>query len=81
MRLRSWKTTVSGIPAGLVGAILAIHALWRAWSTGEVLDPEVVLTGLGGLAFASTCLVGLFARDDDRTSEEVGAGQRTRWLP
>lgn len=61
--MKSWKTTVAGF-LGLVGGILQVVP-GPAW----LRDLGGFLAGLGGFS------VGIFARDNKRTSEEVGAGR------
>lgn len=56
---KSWKTTVAGA-VGAVGAYFStLEGSWKV--AGQIL------TGL------ATFLLGMFARDNDKTSEQVGA--------
>ena len=62
--MKSWKTTVSGIASILAGVVLALRAI-----TGEGE------ADFAGAIAAITAGVGLLmARDNDQTSESVGAG-------
>lgn len=58
--MKSWKTT-------LAGAIAAVGAYLVANETGAAHTVGQVMVGLGPF------LVGLFARDNNVTSEQVGA--------
>lgn len=61
MKNTSWKTLVAGL-LGAAGAYL------------KTIPDPAWLSGLGGLMeSAGIALLGWFARDDDRTSEQVGA--------
>lgn len=59
--MKSWKTTLAGA-IGALGVYIGSQTQY-AWSgmAGQIL------TGLG------TLLIGFFARDNDKTSEQVGA--------
>lgn len=59
----SWKTTLAGISALLSVAVHVIGALVN----GTAIDTAVVVTGI------STGIGLLFARDNNKTSEAVGA--------
>lgn len=59
----SWKTTLAGISALLSVAVHVIGALVN----GTAIDTAVVVTGI------STGIGLLFARDNNKTSEDVGA--------
>ena len=66
----SWKTTVAALVAAVGGAVLGAYQLkpelfvgWPAWVPGMAL----LLSSVG------TAGVGVFARDNDKTSEDVGA--------
>jgi hypothetical protein len=60
--LRSWKTTLAGVVTAGGVYLQTVHD--PAWlnTCGQVM------TGLGGF------LTGLFARDSNKSSEQVGAG-------
>lgn len=58
----SWKTTLAGISALLSVAVHVIGALVN----GSAIDTAVVVTGI------STGIGLLFARDNNKTSEDVG---------
>ena len=61
--MKSRKTTLCGALAAL-GAYLA-----------SVTDPPWLATLGHGLTIAAPALLGLFARDNDKRSEDVGAGK------
>lgn len=63
MKTTSWKTLVAGI-IGSIGAYLI-----------TVPDPSWIPTIGKILVGLSPVLLGWFARDDDKTSEQVGAGK------
>ena len=71
----SWKTSIGGLGSGLAGAVLAIIALVRAINSGE-LDERTLESGIAGIGFLASAIIGLSARDDNLTSEQVGAGGR-----
>jgi hypothetical protein len=65
--MKSWKTTL----AGVLSIVVAVGGAALAWAqTGQVppLEPVVaaVMAGIGLIA----------ARDNDKTSEQVGAGKK-----
>lgn len=62
-KIKSLKTTVAGVLAGI--AILAPQALNLL--NGEPVSWDLVVAGLGALG------VGVFARDNNVTSEDAGA--------
>ncbi len=66
---KSWKTTVAGV-AGIVAAIASAVAAQFDSDPATTPNWELVV----GLIAAGLGL--LLARDDNRTSEEVGAGAR-----
>src|SRR5262245_21448585 len=70
----SWKTTVFGLMAAIGGAVLA------GISTG-VIDashlPGWVKGVAGLLSVIGTAGVGVFARDNNKTSEDVGAHDKS----
>lgn len=71
-RKKSWKTTASGIAALLVAG----GSLVLSFLAGENITEEIkmLLSALQSLGLAVPIwLLGLNARDDDRSSEEVGA--------
>ena len=63
MNKKSLKTTIAGVLTGVV--ILATQVLNLI--NGEPVSIEAVAAGLGAIG------IGIFARDDCRTSEDVGA--------
>ena len=65
--VKSWKTTLLGICALLAAAGLAGKALLDG-------DPTT-MPDVSAVWLAITGLVGLAARDGDKSSEDVGAGE------
>lgn len=70
--MNSWKTTFFGIMGAIGGAVtLALHS--------GMLNPADFPHWLGGLATLLTVIspagLGFAARDNDKTSEQVGAGK------
>lgn len=64
--MNSWKTTIIGIAAGLVGvALIAVPAL-----TGKPIQWEAAA------ALFAVAGVGFFARDNNKSSEDVGLNPR-----
>ncbi len=65
--MNSWKTTSTGILT-ILGAVLIL------WFQRAALTPEIIM----GAATAVLTGIGLIlARDNDKTSEDVGAGAKT----
>lgn len=64
----SWKTTVGGTAAAIGAALTAAHLF------GGV--PQVVGALGASLTALSVAWMGFVARDNDRTSEDVGASPR-----
>lgn len=62
--MKSWRTTVLGIIAGLLMVLPEIQDLLTDPST---FDLEVVLSGLSAMG------IGWFARDNNVSSEKAGA--------
>jgi hypothetical protein len=60
--MKSWKTTVCGIVIAAAGGVAAASGL----------DP-VVTKVAAVVASIATGLLGIFARDNNKTSEQVGA--------
>ena len=58
--IKSWKTTATGIVGGVIVALTAFN---------DLLNSEQ----LAALSGAIIALVGLLARDGDKSSEDVGA--------
>ncbi len=79
---KSWKTTVGG-SVGALGT-----ALFGAPITLAVIDKEYIpkavvsVMVISGVIFMAvgTFLNGLFARDNDKTSEDVGVDENTKIL-
>ena len=68
----SWKTTVFGLLAAIGASILGLYAV----SPDVLAGFPVWLKGAAALASAiGTAGVGVFARDNNKTSEDVGAGK------
>ena len=67
--MKSWKTTVAGI-AGVVAAIAS--AIQAQFDGNPATVPDWGLVG----ALLATAIGLLFARDNDKTSEAVGAWHR-----
>lgn len=63
----SWKTTVAGITAGLAIILSQVSYLFDA-DPQTVFSVEAVISALGLIG------IGFFARDNNVTSEQVGAG-------
>lgn len=74
----SWKTSLFGLLAAIGGGILA------AMQTGTI-DPATLPPWVKSVAvilsIVGTAGVGLFARDNNKTSEDVNAGRRNGQLP
>ena len=63
--LKSWKTTC----AGLAAILTALANILQSIATGTSCDYQMAITGmLAGFGL-------LFARDNNKTSEDVGAKQ------
>ena len=56
----SWKTTASGILSGIGGLLVLVP---------QTTIPGVILCVIGNV------LTGIFARDNDKTSQQVSAGK------
>lgn len=67
--MKSWKTTVAGV-AGLVAAVAT--AVQTQFDGDPATTPDWAVVG----ALLATCVGLLLARDNDKTSEQVGAKQR-----
>ena len=65
---KSWKTTAAGIAA----IVIAVASLVQAQFDG---DPSTVPNYEIAIAAIMSGLVGLFARDNDVTSEQAGAAK------
>ena len=65
---KSWKTTAAGIAA----IVIAVASLVQAQFDG---DPSTVPNYEIAIAAIMSGLVGLFARDNDVSSEQAGAGK------
>lgn len=63
----SWKTTVAGITAGLAIILSQVSYLFDA-DPQTVFSVEAVISALGLIG------IGFFARDNNVTSEQAGAG-------
>lgn len=63
--VKNWKTTLTGLIAGLVVVLTAI----RQYLSGEPVDGDVVIEAIVGI---SVILMGLFARDADKSSKQTG---------
>lgn len=61
----SWKTTVAAIVAGIVAALNCPELV--------AIEPAWLHTLAGYLGPVTIAAIGLFARDNDKTSEAVGA--------
>lgn len=68
MNTSSWKTTVGGVLSMLVSVGIVVKGLMSGNYT-------IVAMGMAGLSSGS---VGVFARDNDKTSENVGAGDTSK---
>jgi hypothetical protein len=69
--MKSWKTTLGGALGAAGTALMGAGSLdWLPPSHKTVIMEVGFFAGILGVLF-----VGLFARDNDRTSEDVGAGQ------
>jgi len=71
-KIMSWKTTFFGLMAAIGGAVMA------AITTGviDISDLPKWVKGIAGLmTVAGTAGLGFCARDNDKTSEQVGAGK------
>ena len=68
----SWKTTVAGL-IGILTGLGMIGKILAEFANGQLVTYEAVAIAFGSIAGG----IGLiFARDNDRTSEDVGA---KRW--
>lgn len=65
--MKSWKTTVVGILAGLSIILAQVSYLFDA-DPQTVFSVEAVFSALGIMG------IGFFARDNNVTSEQAGAG-------
>jgi hypothetical protein len=63
--MKSWKTTVCGVVTVAAGAV----------AVAPGMDPVIAKTA-GVIAAIATGLIGIFARDNNKTSEDVKAGPR-----
>ena len=66
----SWKTTVGGILGGVllvVGELCDLLGVHAGTITNGEFNAETLLAGLAVLG------IGIFARDNDKSSEDVGA--------
>lgn len=61
----SWKTTSAGI-AAIVGGLVALYFAYKNGNLNEATVTTTVTAILGGLGL-------IFARDNDKSSEDVGA--------
>jgi hypothetical protein len=68
--MKSWKTTVFGLMSALGSAALTVGGL-PAWAA--TLAKLSIALGLAGLGF--------FSRDNDKTSEQVGADKKSQEVP
>ena len=76
--LKSWKTTAVAIIGGLIIILTALSALLdgnpeTTVNTGEVMTAIGTIFGVIG--------VGWFARDNDKSSESVGAKPKPKVSP
>jgi hypothetical protein len=70
--MKSWKTTIFGLLAAIGGGIVAAHNL----KPDLLAELPKCVPGLGYiLSFVATAGIGLAARDNDKTSEDVGANK------
>lgn len=69
MKNYSWKTTTTGL--GAIAAALVTLVLNPLMDN----DPVTVPNWNAFVPIVITALMGLFARDDDKSSEQVGAGK------
>ncbi len=69
MKRKSWKTTVCGI-LGLVALVAYIGIALLDGDPRTNVDLEVIA---GALAVAFPSLGNVFSRDNDKSSEDVGA--------
>ena len=69
MEKLSWKTSLGGIAAGLVGLGMLGNVI-KNFLTGEPVSMEQVAFAIAAIGAGFT---GIFARDNDVTSEEAGA--------
>jgi hypothetical protein len=65
--MKSWKTTAAGIVAGLAVILTQVAYLLDA-------DPETVFSLEAVIAALGVMGIGWFARDNNVTSEQAGAG-------
>jgi len=65
--MKSWKTTTAGIVAGLAVILTQVAYLLDA-------DPETVFSLEAVIAALGVMGIGWFARDNNVTSEQAGAG-------
>jgi hypothetical protein len=63
----SWKTTSAGI-AAVLGGLVTLYFSYKAGTLNEGSITAAVTAILGGLGL-------IFARDNDKSSEDVGAKQ------
>ena len=68
LNLGSWKTAGGGIVAACCFVFIALK-VWNSYLTGVPVDIDLLVTGLVSLA---TTVVGIFGRDNNVTSEDVG---------
>ena len=65
----SWKTSAGGIGAMLIGLGMLGNVI-KNFLTGEPVSMEQVVIAIAAISAGFT---GIFARDNDVTSEEAGA--------
>ena len=64
----SWKTSTAGIIGACVFVFIALK-VWNSYLTGEPVDIDLIISG--GVALATT-INGLFGRDNNVSSQDVG---------
>lgn len=70
---KSWKTTVVGIIALVVSALLMFGIIDTEQADVLKENSNIIADNIEAIILAVVGVIGLFARDNDKTSEDVGA--------
>lgn len=71
--MKSWKTTVLGVVSALLAVLVGFGILTPEDSATANDAVVALIEQIGGIILTVTALLGLFSRDNDKTSEQVGA--------
>ncbi len=75
---KSWKTTVLGAASVALSFLVLIGQLSAEDQAPAASFIDAIVTHAESILLAVTGLIGLFARDNDVTSEESGATEAAR---